>query len=1517
MRHNLPIKPVKGLYPVFQTIFLLLLSLGASGQTAQTFTTSGSWTVPCGVTSVTIGLWGGGGAGGGSSINNSGGSGGGGGAYVVNTFAVSSGQVISYTIGAGGIGTNGNGASGTSSTLSGPFGAMSAGFGTGGGANQGAAGLGGTTGSGGTITNGSNGNPGSSAGANGGAGGNGGSGGLGSINAPGQDGTIPGAGGGGGERTGSASKGGNGASGQVSFSYTVVMPTVNAGSSQSVCAGGIVNLSGSLTGSFTSATWSGGTGTFSDVNSLSSTYTPAISSGSETLTLTAADPDGAGPCTSAFATVQITVNSNASIGSVTGSSPLCSGSSSQYFANGVVLSGGTGSWSSSDPSVATVNSSGLVTTISAGTTNIIYTISGGCGGTTAAQQELTVVLPPSVGSVTGNSPLCIGQSTVFDTNAVVLNGGSPSWSSSNPAVATVNSSGLVTGISSGTCNIIFTITGTGCSASAQQLLTIQANSNAGTVSGISTMCVGTSTTYSVSSVVYSGGTGSWSSSNPTVATVDASTGIVNTLSSGSTNIIYTVSGGCGGPVSSQQTLTVNPVPVIASVTGTSPLCISQSTTYTANSVVLNGGTPAWSSSNPAVATVNSSGVVTGISAGTCSIIYTITGSNCSVSEQQDVTVLPNANVGTISGTNPMCTNSSATYAANSAIYSGGTGSWSSTNPAVATINSSTGLVTAISPGTTTIIYTINGGCGGTVSNSRILTVNAPTNPNAGPNQTLLMCETSANLNAIAAPVPGTGTWTISPGGPTFSPNNTTPNATVNNLVLGVDYTLTWSVTNTGCGPTSDQMVIETIAPLADAGPNQSACQSTFTLNASDPEPGFTGLWTCTGCNGTNGITITDPSSPTTTVNNFDSGESVTFTWTVSGSCSFSDEVQISYAAVCNDDVCGALPITVNNGSCLYSSQNNVGATVSEGMVEPGCGNFSATTSKDVWFTTTVPANGVLTVQTVDAFGGGIMYPAIAFYNGTCESLSHAGCSSATGTTVNTYTGTPGETIYIRIWDRNGLEGSFNLCAFTHTNVMGNIVTGNTSINCGSTATFTDPGGNGNYLNNQSSFYEICPSEPGTFVSVNFSNFNLGAGDNLVIFDGSKSDDPIIGQFSGGSNPGIITSSNADGCLSFAFHSDNATVSSGWNASVTCSPTTGTNSYVCSSTNCAGNCGEWLCGSGSYPTENAGTSGVNDLSNQTYGCFNGGEISTKWFYFQAETTGFLEFIFDGPPGQTYNFAIWGPTVDFTAPCPTEGKSPIRCSVSSAQNPVGMGNGATDYYEEANGDGWVAPLDVIAGETYAMLLNIYQNGNPQPVIDLTLEGTGALDCTPSFLPITLLSFGGNNDGAANELYWVTSSENNNDYFTLERSVNGLSWEVVTTIAGAGNSSEALYYYSRDQNPYLPITYYRLKQTDFDGQSTISDVIAINAHSVMDGDFISSVFPNPSSEYATFVFNGKDTETPLYVQLINKMGQVVSEYSYTSLYSEMPATIPTLDLAEGFYQLVFTQGDEQQVQKLAIIH
>jgi hypothetical protein len=98
-------------------------------------------------------------------------------------------------------------------------------------------------------------------------------------------------------------------------------------------------------------------------------------------------------------------------------------------------------------------------------------------------------------------------------------------------------------------------------------------------------------------------------------------------------------------------------------------------------------------------------------------------------------------------------------------------------------------------------------------------------------------------------------------------------------------------------------------------------------------------------------------------------------------------------------------------------------------------------------------------------------------------------------------------------------------------------------------------------------------------------------------------------------------------------------------------------------------------------------------------------------------------------------------------------------------------------------------------------------------------------PVSLPIELLSFRGTTDNVKNYLYWKTASEINNDYFTLERSFDGIYFEPLTRVEGVGNSTQLINYSYIDDNPENIINYYRLKQTDYNGNSSYSNIISIN--------------------------------------------------------------------------------------------
>jgi hypothetical protein len=98
----------------------------------------------------------------------------------------------------------------------------------------------------------------------------------------------------------------------------------------------------------------------------------------------------------------------------------------------------------------------------------------------------------------------------------------------------------------------------------------------------------------------------------------------------------------------------------------------------------------------------------------------------------------------------------------------------------------------------------------------------------------------------------------------------------------------------------------------------------------------------------------------------------------------------------------------------------------------------------------------------------------------------------------------------------------------------------------------------------------------------------------------------------------------------------------------------------------------------------------------------------------------------------------------------------------------------------------------------------------------------------LPIELLQFNGYSEKNSNVFYWSTATEKNNDFFTLERSTDGLNWQTVQKVYGAGTSSSQRDYTCADLNPEKRMNYYRLVQTDDSGEFKIFNSIAINNES-----------------------------------------------------------------------------------------
>ena len=434
------------------------------------------------------------------------------------------------------------------------------------------------------------------------------------------------------------------------ITFTVLnTPAAIGAVTTSVCAGSTITFTNTVAG-----------GTWSSSNTAVATITSGtgvirgVSAGSATITYII------GTC---YVTKNVTVNIQPA--AITGSTIACTGSLATLSNT---ISGGT--WSSSNTTIATISSFGVVTPLSNGTTAISYTIGSCASGITFT----ALTSPASIGST--STIVCQG-STITYTNTTI--GGS--WSSSNTAIATVNAAtGIVSGVNPGSATITYS---TGCGTAATKPITVSINPAA--ISGSSAMCTGAMSTLTNS---VSGGV--WTSGSTSIATINSSTGAVSPLSTGTTIITYTMAGTC----STTKSVSVNTQP--AAITGIGTLCIATSITL---SNTITGGT--WSSSNSAIATVNTAtGIVNSITAGNVTVTYS---TGCGTPAVKPITVFNTP--AAISGSSSICTGSTTTL---TDIVTGGV--WSSSTPASMTIDSLTGIATALSAGISTITYTIGNTC---------------------------------------------------------------------------------------------------------------------------------------------------------------------------------------------------------------------------------------------------------------------------------------------------------------------------------------------------------------------------------------------------------------------------------------------------------------------------------------------------------------------------------------------------------------------------------------------------------------------------------------------------------------------------------------------------------------------------------------------------------------------------------------------------------------------------------------
>ncbi|MEZ4957110.1 MAG: T9SS type A sorting domain-containing protein [Saprospiraceae bacterium] len=167
------------------------------------------------------------------------------------------------------------------------------------------------------------------------------------------------------------------------------------------------------------------------------------------------------------------------------------------------------------------------------------------------------------------------------------------------------------------------------------------------------------------------------------------------------------------------------------------------------------------------------------------------------------------------------------------------------------------------------------------------------------------------------------------------------------------------------------------------------------------------------------------------------------------------------------------------------------------------------------------------------------------------------------------------------------------------------------------------------------------------------------------------------------------------------------------------------------------------------------------------------------------------------------------------------------------------------------------------------------------------------TATALPVELIDFNARKYFNSIQLSWQTATEIDNDFFTVQHSLDGRTFHDLETIDGAGNSFESKSYSFVHKNPHNGMNYYRLKQTDFDGEESFSPVESIQ----FGENEYWSIYPNPAIDQLTISLP-KTSDQNIAISIYDLQGKLHKQFYFTSELNQLE--LPLADLEQGQYFL-----------------
>lgn len=625
-----------------------------------------------------------------------------------------------------------------------------------------------------------------------------------------------------------------------------------------------------------------------------------------------------------------------------------------------------------------------------------------------------------------------------------------------------------------------------------------------------------------------------------------------------------------------------------------------------------------------------------------------------------------------------------------------------------------------------------------------------------------------------------------------------------------------------------------------------------------------------------------------------------------------------------------LPCTATSlsfGACpAYTSGlvtfNDNTACTAPGVPQPGCGTFSSTTSRDVWYQFVAPANGTVGIHVNGNTSSiPVFDAAAALYtaaSGNCNGpLTLVDCDDDHGPGLGAYIIrtdlVPGNTYYVRVWGE-GTSGSqtgiFYICLTNPEPDPGN---------CFYLLRMSYDGTGGSQtmrvaIGPDTTDYTTTMGEPNEFVlvevpgglTVTFIYYNTAlTGGIWYTYDGAQLGEIPTWVYRGG---GAVTGPSPGPAYSYTVNS--------------CAP------YASAREDCLGSrtiCGPSAIVDTTFLDYDSGYRGyITDLTVENRGCLQNENRAGRWFIFRAQADGEVSFTLQGllSPTEDIDFAIWDagaqpvgllPNVSPSICSPTS--APIRCSSARVAARTGLLPYLPNRTSEGTGGfGWLSALPVLQDHVYLLYvvnMDIPITSPPYPPIirrqnfrRFSLQWTSLLnssgvtdntilDCTQLILPIELIAFDAWRNGEDAELGWSTATERNSDHFAVERSMDGITFKTIGHVAAAGTSVMRRDYGFTDEAPLLGTNYYRLKMVDQDHTVEYSDVKVV----VFGSADRMVVFPNPAGPEIHLSY-GPSQPSVVYVTVIDATGRVVHHQNWSETSDAGQITLDVSDLARGTY-------------------